>query len=55
MADEFPKTELETLWAPWRVEYFLKEPRNSNFLSEAATTNDDAAHWSWPGGRQRFS
>ena len=41
---EFPKKELETLWAPWRVEYFQKEPRNSNFLTEAATTNDDAGH-----------
>ena len=20
--EEFPKKELETLWAPWRVEYF---------------------------------
>jgi ATP adenylyltransferase len=41
---EFPKKELETLWAPWRVEYFEKEPRNANFLSEAATASDDAAH-----------
>ncbi len=44
MAQEFPKIDIETLWAPWRVEYFEKEPRNSNFLSEAATANDDAAH-----------
>jgi ATP adenylyltransferase len=42
---EFPKKELETLWCPWRVEYFEKEPRNSNFLSEAATASDDAAHF----------
>ena len=42
--DEFPKKELETLWAPWRVEYFEKEPRNLNFLSEAAQASDDAAH-----------
>jgi ATP adenylyltransferase len=42
--EEFPKKELETLWAPWRVEYFEKEPRNLNFLSEAATANDDAAN-----------
>jgi ATP adenylyltransferase len=42
---EFPKKELETLWCPWRVEYFEKEPRNSNFLSEAARTSDDAAHF----------
>jgi ATP adenylyltransferase len=43
-AEEFPKKELETLWAPWRVEYFEKEPRDVNFLSEAARTSDDAAH-----------
>jgi ATP adenylyltransferase len=43
--EEFPKKELETLWAPWRVEYFEKEPRNRNFLSEAAQASDDAAHF----------
>jgi ATP adenylyltransferase len=43
--EEFPKKELETLWAPWRVEYFEKEPRNPNFLSEAATANDDAVNF----------
>ena len=42
--EEFPKKELETLWAPWRVEYFEKEPRELNFLSEAARTSDDARH-----------
>ncbi len=40
---EFPKRELETIWAPWRVEYFQKKP-NSEFLSEAARASDDAAH-----------
>jgi len=43
--EEFPKKEIETLWAPWRVEYFEKEPRNSNFLSEAATASDDAVNF----------
>jgi ATP adenylyltransferase len=42
--EEFPKKELETLWAPWRVEYFEKEPRDLNFLSEAAQASDDTAH-----------
>src|SRR5258707_5903804 len=42
--EEFPKKELEALWAPWRVEYFEKEPRSLNFLSEAAQASDDAAH-----------
>jgi ATP adenylyltransferase len=41
---EFPKRELETLWCPWRVEYFEKEPRNLNFLQEAATASNDAEH-----------
>src|SRR2546423_9505921 len=41
---EFPKGEIETLWAPWRFEYFERE-RNSNFLSEAARASDDAAHF----------
>ncbi len=44
MASEFPKSELETLWCPWRVEYFEKETRNSNFLSEAGTASNDAEH-----------
>lgn len=41
---EFPKAEIEALWCPWRVEYFEKETRNPNFLSEAARASDDAAH-----------
>ena len=42
---EFPKRDIETLWCPWRVEYFEKEPRNSNFLHEAATASNDAEHF----------
>src|SRR5436309_5573193 len=42
--EEVPKKELETLWAPWRVEYSEKEPRDLNFLSAAAQASDDAAH-----------
>ena len=41
---EFPKRELETLWAPWRVEYFEREKPNANFLEEAARASNDAAH-----------
>src|SRR5215469_1327607 len=44
MSKEFPKKELETLWAPWRVEYFEKEPRDYDFLEAAAQASDDAAH-----------
>ena len=42
--EEFPKKELETLWAPWRVEYFDKEPRDLNFLEAAARASNDAEH-----------
>src|SRR5436853_3689487 len=42
--EQFPKTEIETLWAPWRVEYFKKDPRDLEFLTAAARASDDAAH-----------
>ncbi len=41
---EFPKAEIETLWCPWRVEYFEREECDPNFLTTAAETKDDAAH-----------
>jgi ATP adenylyltransferase len=41
---EFPKKQIETLWAPWRVEYFEKQPRDMEFLMAAARASDDAAH-----------
>ena len=41
---QFPKKELETLWAPWRVEYFEKEPRDRDFLATAGQASDDAEH-----------
>ena len=44
MPEEFPKRELETLWAPWRVQYFEKEPRDRDFLEAAARASDDAGH-----------
>ena len=42
--EEFPKKQIETLWAPWRVEYFEKQPRDMEFLTAAARASDDAAH-----------
>src|SRR5947207_13799825 len=42
--EEFPKKQLETLWAPWRVEYFEKEPRDHDFLETAGRASDDARH-----------
>lgn len=41
---EFPKAAVETLWCPWRVEYFEIKDRNPNFLEEAARASDDPAH-----------
>ena len=41
---EFPKAEIESLWCPWRVEYFEKEERDPDFMTRAAQTSDDAAH-----------
>src|SRR5438046_3172876 len=41
---EFPKKELETLWCPWRVEYFEREKPNADFLEAAARASDDATH-----------
>jgi ATP adenylyltransferase len=45
MSEEFPKEHIESLWAPWRVEYFQAEHRTGwDFLTEAAQSDDDAAH-----------
>jgi len=45
MNETFPKNHIESLWAPWRVEYFQAEHKISgDFLSVAATSTDDAAH-----------
>ena len=41
----FPKEELSTLWAPWRVEYFTLERPPTDFFGEAARTSEDAAHF----------
>lgn len=45
MNETFPKNHIESLWAPWRVEYFQAEHKISgDFLSVAAAATDDAAH-----------
>ena len=45
MSEEFPKNHLESIWAPWRVEYFRAEHQSGvDFLSEAAHSSDDAGH-----------
>lgn len=41
---DFPKAEVETLWCPWRVEYFEEGKRQPDFLGAAARAQDDAAH-----------
>ena len=42
--EEFPKGHIETLWAPWRIEYFEKQPRDMEFLTAAARARDDAEY-----------
>lgn len=43
--DAFPKAHLESLWAPWRVEYFqTRETATPDFLTAAAQATDDAEH-----------
>ncbi|MBU6182267.1 MAG: HIT domain-containing protein [Verrucomicrobia bacterium] len=45
MNEEFPRKDIESIWAPWRVEYFQAEHRTGvDFLTEAAESTDDAAH-----------
>ena len=44
MSQDFPNEQIEKLWAPWRVEYFEKEPRDMDFLMAAARASDDSAH-----------
>ena len=43
MARRISKEKIETLWAPWRVEYFEKEPRDRDFLETAGRASDDAS------------
>lgn len=39
----FPQRTLESLWAPWRFEYFTAD-RADDFFAAAAQAADDAAH-----------
>ena len=50
---ETPSSAPETLWAPWRVEYFTA-PKNPDFLMQAAQSNDDAGHLVLLRGRYAF-
>ncbi len=41
----FPKQEIEALWSPWRVEYYMAEHGSGrDFFREAALATDDEAH-----------
>jgi len=45
MSEHFPKNHLESIWAPWRVEYFRAEHQSGvDFLTAAANSPDDAEH-----------
>lgn len=54
MSENFPKAHLETLWAPWRVEYYQTKHTGSDFLTEAAQAEDDAAHFVVARGKLTF-
>jgi ATP adenylyltransferase len=41
--DDF-KEFVESLWAPWRVEYFERRDRDRDFLETAASASNDAEH-----------
>lgn len=42
----FPKDHLESLWSPWRVEYFQRSPdAPEDFLLRAGQTDNDAEHF----------
>jgi len=46
---------MESLWAPWRVEYFDQGHRSpGNFFEEAACSQDDAAHLVVQRGKSMF-
>jgi ATP adenylyltransferase len=38
------KQFVESLWAPWRVEYFERRDRDRDFLETAANASNDAEH-----------
>jgi len=38
------KELVESLWAPWRVEYFERRDRDRDFLETAANASNDAEH-----------
>lgn len=44
MSETFPREHVESLWAPWRVEYYHNKGEEGDFLTEAAQSNDDAKH-----------
>lgn len=45
IAMSFPKIEIESLWCPWRVEYYEREHGSGeDFLLHAANSKEDAKH-----------
>jgi ATP adenylyltransferase len=42
--EDFPKGHIETLWAPWRIQYLEKQPRDLDFLGAAGRASDDSEH-----------
>ena len=50
----FPKSHIETLWCPWRVEYFEQEQQNPNFNFYVTCTRLSAED-PWTGRRGRIT
>ncbi|MEI6561087.1 MAG: HIT domain-containing protein [Verrucomicrobiota bacterium] len=48
----FPES-LQSVWAPWRVEYFSMD-KGRDFLTEAAQSTDDRAHLVVRRGKETF-
>lgn len=54
MSEPFPKDHLESLWSPWRVEYFQRPADSPRDFLLAAANGDDAEHFVVTRGKATF-
>lgn len=54
MSESFPKDHLESLWSPWRVEYFQRPADSPRDFLLAAANGDDAEHFVVTRGKSAF-
>jgi ATP adenylyltransferase len=52
-SNDSPAGHFQSIWAPWRVEYFSSD-KSRDFFAEASQTNDDAAHYVVRRGKSAF-